>query len=162
MIQIAKSQISTFSIRGFGLQDFSVACTCTQNPEERKGKPGCETGKGFHAFRNATTWPLFSQSVFFALTLQSLFFRFPCFFRFATLLFLCIFPSFSKDFRVSAKRKTLAFFGKSPCFFQKSKGWRVRVVGHYSLLGLSSLPKTDRACMHCFADVKVTLIFGRA
>ena len=37
------------------------------------------------------------------------------------------FPSFSKDFRGSAKRKTLAFLGENPCFFQKSKGWRVRV-----------------------------------
>ena len=45
------------------------------------------------------------------------------------LAFLCVFPLFSKDFRGSAKRKTLAFLGKSPCFFfifQKSKDWRVR------------------------------------
>ena len=32
------------------------------------------------------------------------------------------FPFFSKDFRGSAKRKTLAFFGVSPAFFKKSKG----------------------------------------
>ena len=38
------------------------------------------------------------------------------------------FPLFSKDFRGSAKRKTLAFLGKSPCFFQKNKDWRVRVL----------------------------------
>ena len=39
---------------------------------------------------------------------------------------MCVFPLFSKDFRGSAKRKTLAFFGENPCFFQKSKDWRVR------------------------------------
>ena len=56
------------------------------------------------------------------------FFQFPCFFRFPIFLaFLCVFPLFSKDFRGSAKRKTLAFLGKNPCFFQKSKDWRVRV-----------------------------------
>ena len=43
------------------------------------------------------------------------------------LAFCCVFPSFSKDFMGSAKRKTLAFLGKNPCFFQKSKVWRVRV-----------------------------------
>ena len=54
--------------------------------------------------------------------------RFPCFFRFPIFLaFLCIFPLFSKDFRGSAKRKTLAFLGgkKKPLLFpQKSKDWR--------------------------------------
>ena len=57
------------------------------------------------------------------------FFRFPCFFRFPIFLaFSCVFPSFSKDFRGSAKRETLAFFGEKPLLFRKkSKGWRVRV-----------------------------------
>ena len=42
------------------------------------------------------------------------FFRFPYFFRFPiSLACLCVFPFFSKDFRGSAKRKTLAFFGVS-------------------------------------------------
>ena len=41
-------------------------------------------------------------------------FRFP-------LLFLCVFPFFSKDLRGSAKRKTLAFFGVSHAFFSKKK-----------------------------------------
>ena len=48
-------------------------------------------------------------------------------FRFPS-LFLGVLPLFSKDFRGSAKRKTLAFFRGFPLlFFQKSKGWRVRV-----------------------------------
>ena len=39
-----------------------------------------------------------------------------------------VFPFFSKDFRGSAKRKALVFFGVSLFFFaKKSKGWRVRV-----------------------------------
>ena len=58
------------------------------------------------------------------------FFDFLAFFRFPiSLAFLCVFPFFSKDFRGSAKRKTLAFFGGFPCFFQESKGWRVRGGG---------------------------------
>ena len=49
-------------------------------------------------------------------------FRFP-------LLFGCVFPSLSKDFRGSAKRKTLVFFGVSPFFFsKKNKGCRVRAL----------------------------------
>ena len=41
---------------------------------------------------------------------------------------MCVFPPlFSKDFRGSAKRETLAFLGKKPLLFQKSKEWRVRV-----------------------------------
>ena len=54
------------------------------------------------------------------LTLQSLFFSLFVFFP-MSLAFLCVFPFFSKDFRGSAKRKTLAFLGVS------LKGWRVRV-----------------------------------
>ena len=52
------------------------------------------------------------------------FFDFLAFFRFPIFLaFSCVFPSFSKDFRASAKRETLAFFwGKNPCFFQKKQG----------------------------------------
>ena len=62
------------------------------------------------------------------LTLQSLLFSISLLFSFSDFLaFSCVFPSFSKDFRGSAKRKTLACLGKNPCFFQKSKVWRVRV-----------------------------------
>ena len=62
-----------------------------------------------------------------ALTLQSLLFSISLIFSFSDFpCFSCVFPSFSKDFRGSAKRETLAFLGKNPCFFQKSKGWRVR------------------------------------
>ena len=44
--------------------------------------------------------------------------RFPCFCCFPiSLAFLCVFPFFSKDFRGSAKRKTLVFFGVSLAFF---------------------------------------------
>ena len=48
---------------------------------------------------------------------------FPCFLLFSDspCFFVC-FPSFSKDFRGSAKRKTLDFFGVSLAFFQKRQG----------------------------------------
>ena len=50
------------------------------------------------------------------------FFRFPCILRFPiSLAFLCVFPFFSKDFRGSAKRKTLACFGVSLAFFSPKK-----------------------------------------
>ena len=48
--------------------------------------------------------------------------RFICF---PSLFFFVRFP-FSKDFRGSAKRRTLAFFRVSLAVFQKRKGWRVR------------------------------------
>ena len=52
------------------------------------------------------------------------FFGFLAFFVFRLFLaFLCVFPLFSKDFRGSAKRKTLAFLGKNPCFFPKKQGF---------------------------------------
>ena len=66
------------------------------------------------------------------LTLQSLLFSSISLLFWFSLLFLafsCVFPLFSKDFRGSAKRKTLAFLGENPCFFQKSKDWRVREIG---------------------------------
>ena len=53
------------------------------------------------------------------------FFDFLAFFRFS-LLFWCVFPSLSKDFRGSAKRKTLVFFGISLAFFQKARVGGVR------------------------------------
>ena len=57
------------------------------------------------------------------------FFCFPRFFRFAVFLaFLCVSRFFSRDFRGSAGREILAFFGASLLFCQKSKDWRVRVV----------------------------------
>ena len=79
-----------------------------------------------------------------ALTLQSLFFFFDfltfCFFRFPIFLAFfvrifpfssrilgvpCIFPSFSRDFRGSAKGDPLLLSG-FPFFLRRSKGWRVR------------------------------------
>ena len=68
------------------------------------------------------------QSLLFSISLLFSFSDFPCF-------FLCAFPLFSKDFRGSAKRTTLAFLGKNPCFFQKSKDWRVRVFYFFRLGG---------------------------
>ena len=55
----------------------------------------------------------------------------PCFFWFPIFLaFLYIFLPFARIFfGGSAKRRTLAFLGKNPRFLQKSKGWRVRVLG---------------------------------
>ena len=52
------------------------------------------------------------------------FFNFLAFFvfRFSSLFFLCVFPSFSKDFGGSAKRKTLALFGVSLAFVSKKQG----------------------------------------
>ena len=57
-----------------------------------------------------------------------IFWGFPCFFLFRfSLLFLCLFAFFSKDLKVSAKRKPLFFFGVSVSFFfNKNQGWRVR------------------------------------
>ena len=55
------------------------------------------------------------------------FFDFLAFFVFRFSAFLGgVFPFFSKNFRDSAKRKTLAFFGVSLAVFRKSKGWRIR------------------------------------
>ena len=44
------------------------------------------------------------------------------------MLFCAFFLSFPRILGVPRREKTLAFLGKSPCFFQKSKGWRVRVI----------------------------------
>ena len=64
------------------------------------------------------------------------FFDFLAFFVFRfSLLSWGIFPFFFKDFRGSTKRKTLAFLGENPCFFQKSKGWRVRASTQQALRG---------------------------
>ena len=56
------------------------------------------------------------------------FFDFLAFFVFRVPLLFCgVCLCFSKDFRGSAKGNP-CLFGGSPCFFfQKSKGWRVRV-----------------------------------
>ena len=48
-------------------------------------------------------------------------FDFLAFFVFRFSLLFCAFFPFSRDFRGSAKRKTLAFLGKNPCFFQKAR-----------------------------------------
>ena len=54
--------------------------------------------------------------------LESLFFFwFPCFFFRFSLLFGSVFPFFSKEFRGSAKRETLAFFGVSLAFYSKRR-----------------------------------------
>ena len=57
------------------------------------------------------------------------FFVFFAFFRFAVFLaFFGVFPFFSKDFKGSAERKILAFFGGSSLFLPKKAGdWSVRV-----------------------------------
>ena len=39
-----------------------------------------------------------------------------------------VFPFFSKDFRGSEERKILAFLGGFPCFPQKSKERKIRVI----------------------------------
>ena len=63
------------------------------------------------------------------------FFRFPCFLFFrCSFLFFVHFSSFSKDFRGSAKRKPLLFFGGS--FFFKT----ARVGGSGNLLRIVNLP----------------------
>ena len=61
-----------------------------------------------------------------ALTLQYLLFSISLHF-FLIFLVFCVFLCFSKDLKGSTNRKTLAFFVGFPCFFQESKGWRVRV-----------------------------------
>ena len=73
--------------------------------------------------------PIFVPICAPSLTLQSLLFPISLLFCFPiSLVFLWGFPFFSKDFRDSAKRKTLAFLGVSLASFRQSKGWRVRVV----------------------------------
>ena len=56
------------------------------------------------------------QSLLLSISLLFSFSDFPC-------CFVALFPFFSRDFKGSAKRKTLAFFGVS---LVKSKGWRAR------------------------------------
>ena len=56
------------------------------------------------------------------------FFDFLAFFVFRfSLLFLAFFLPFPRISGVPRREKPLHFWGKNPCFFQKSKGWRVRV-----------------------------------
>ena len=43
-------------------------------------------------------------------------------------LFLSVFLSFPRILGVPQREKPLLFFRGFPCFFQKSKGWRVRVI----------------------------------
>ena len=70
------------------------------------------------------------------------FFQFPCFFRFPiSLAFLCVFPLFSKDFRGSAKRRTLAFFGKKPLLSPKKAR-----VGGSGKLRVTLRPKSLAIC----------------
>ena len=69
--------------------------------------------------------------------LAFVYFRFPCFFRFPiSLAFLCVFPFFSKDFRGSAKRKTLAFFGVSLAFFFFKQGLEGQGIFGFRGVGL--------------------------
>ena len=72
------------------------------------------------------------------------FFGFPI-----SLAFLCVFPFFSKDFRGSATRETLVFFGVSLAFFQKSKGPWVLVA----ILGQCSTPSMTGRRFHRTMEV---------
>ena len=84
------------------------------------------------------------------------FFRFPCFFCFPIFLaFSCVFPSFSKDFRGSAKRETLAFLGKNPCFFEKKGG--VGGSGFRARTKLSSAPPTAAPFLWGNRDVEIEI-----
>ena len=58
------------------------------------------------------------------------FFDFLAFFVFRfSLLFLALFLPVPRILGVPRREKPLLFLGKNPCFFQKSKGWRVRAPG---------------------------------
>ena len=60
---------------------------------------------------------LFSWEIGQTLTLQSLLFRFPCFFRFViSLAYLCVFPLSSKEFRGPPRESPHVFFAVSPIF----------------------------------------------
>ena len=62
-----------------------------------------------------------------SLTLQSLLFSISLLFVFRfSLLFLAFFLPFPRILGVPRREKPLLFLGKNPCFFQKSKVWRVR------------------------------------
>ena len=106
------------------LQKGYLSDTCAI-PYENKAN-GCDTplcdtiSKGCCAIWGGVShWaakvPVWVFPTFGTLTLQSLlFFRFPCFFRFAVVLaFLLRFPFSSKDLKGSAERNILAFFGAS-------------------------------------------------
>ena len=57
------------------------------------------------------------------------FFDFLAFFVFRfSLVFCAFFLSFPRILGVPRREKHLLFLGKNPCFFQKSKDWRVRAV----------------------------------
>ena len=88
-------------------------------PKKKKGPGGCLRGIGGGGPTYCFSGPKFPAS-FIALTLQSLPFSISLLFLFSDFpCFFVRFPLFSKDFRGSAKRKTLAFLGKNPCFFSK-------------------------------------------
>ena len=82
--------------------------------------------------------------------LKSLLFLFSLLFSFSVLLlaFLCVFPLFSKDFRGSAKRRTLAFFRGFPCFFPKKQGVGGSGYWGYRLAPLSSIPSWTKRYIH--------------
>ena len=54
-----------------------------------------------------------------------------------------LFSFLFQGFRGSAKRKTLAFFGVSLAFFQKSKGWRVREIYYRIVIYYRGTPCAD-------------------
>ena len=102
-----------------GLVPFSSMCLCAYmlaRQRCRARKPGLRLRT--HLAHHFT---IRIPSVFLiTLTLSPCFFRFPCFFCFSIfLVFLCVFPLFSKDFRGSAKRKTLALLGQTLAFSKK-------------------------------------------
>ena len=68
-----------------------------------------------------------------SLTLQSLLFSISLLFSLSDFpFFFCVFPSFSKDFRGSAKRKPL-LFGEKPLLFPKKQGLEGQGVGERRL-----------------------------
>ena len=113
-----RAALKNFHSLLFSAQRLVHVCWCTlgalSDPCNRNHK---SLAIGNHNFEVAS----FSRRT---LTLQSLlFFDFLAFFVFRfSLLFLCDFPSFSKDFRGSAKRETLAFWGEKPLLFPKKQG----------------------------------------
>ena len=86
------------------------------------------------------------------------FFRFPCFFRFPIFLaFSCVFPSFSKDFRGSAKRKTLAFFGEKPLLFPKKQGLEGQDIVLQNCRKLRNFPAISGNCQQFPGNNRSTL-----
>ena len=78
------------------------------------------------------------QSLLFSISLLFSFSDFPCF-------FCAFFSPFPRISGVPRREKHLLFSGKNPCFFQKSKGWRVRVRRFPQITGLGASQPYSRA-----------------